>query len=97
MILEDVEREWIRKKWAEIRKAQQLADESNSKWQRVNAEINRYLDESGILDVVQRDKIKRENMALKDALSVGNWHSRNAERHIADVQLFLQMRDLGVI
>jgi hypothetical protein len=95
--LEDPEREWIRKKWQEIRKAQTLADASNSDWKRVNAELNVYLDRSNIFDIVQRTKIKGESLALKDALAIGNWHSRNAERHISDIQLFLRLRELEIL
>jgi hypothetical protein len=91
------EKEWLRLKWLKIRKSQQTADQSSNNWNRINGEINRYLDESGERDVVQRTKIKSESLALKDALEVGKWHSAEAERHIADVQLFLQMKELGVL
>jgi predicted 2-oxoglutarate/Fe(II)-dependent dioxygenase YbiX len=97
MILDDAERRWIKLKWAEIRKAQALADASNSKWKSVNAEINAYLDAHNILDVVERDRTKRESLALKEALSAGRWHADNAVRHIHDVNLFLRMRELGVM
>lgn len=91
------ERTWLRLKWTEIRKAQTTADEANSKWQEVNGALNRWLDESGIIDVVQREKIKGESLALKGALDVGKWHSSNAQRHIADVQLFLQLKQMGIV
>jgi hypothetical protein len=97
MRLTDRERSWVEKKWAEIRTAQQLADRANQGWKRVSAEINSYMDRSEITDPVQRRKIKSESLALKEALEVGNWHSRNAERHIADVQLFLQLRELEIL
>jgi len=91
------DRNWIRLKWVAIRKAQQTADQSNNDWQRINAEINQYMDDSGIVDPVQRAKTKGESLALKDALAVGDWHSRNAERHIHDLQLFLRLRELELL
>jgi hypothetical protein len=94
--LEPPEAEWIRLKWRAIRDSQQKADAANNDWQRMNSALNRWLDESGITDPVQRTKHKELNLALKEALSMGNWHSRNAERHIHDVQLFLKIRELGV-
>jgi hypothetical protein len=95
--LESKDLEWINKKWIQVRKAQQLADQANNDWKRVSAEINSYLDRSEIRDPVQRMRIRNESLALKDALDVGNWHSRNAERHIADVQLFLRLREMEVL
>ena len=96
MRLEEPERRWVRLKWEAIRKAQQTADKANNDWQRISGELNQYLDESGIVDIVQRTKIKSESLPLKEALEVGNWHCRNAERHIHDLQLFLKIRELGV-
>lgn len=91
------ERLWIRGKWDAIRKAQRLADAANNDWQRINGEINRYLDDSGITDVIQRAKIKGESLALRDAFAIGNWHARNAERHIHDLQLFLKLKEMGLL
>lgn len=91
------ERKWLRLKWGKIRKSQQVADQSSNNWNRVNSEINRYLDDSGITDDVQRAKIKSESLALKDALETGKWHASESQRHIDDVQLFLRMKELEVL
>lgn len=88
---------WVRLKWHAIRTAQRKADEANNNWQRLNDEINAWMDRGGETDIVQRTKIKSESLPLKDALATGNWHSRNAERHIQDVQLFLQMKTMGLV
>lgn len=96
MKLSKDERRWISLKWREIRNAQQLADRANRRWKELNDAVNSYLDRMGINDPVQRMRHKEVNIALKDELATGNWHSRNAERHIADVQLFLKLRELGV-
>jgi hypothetical protein len=91
------ERRWVQMKWGQIRTAQRLADVASNKWKRVNDEINDYLDRKGEFDIVQRAKVKSESLALKDALATGNWHSRNAERHIHDVDLFLKLKGVGLL
>jgi hypothetical protein len=97
---------WINLKWSEIRKAQILADEANSRWKRINAEINaKHSAESARreergdfpLTDLMKAKDKEASLPLKDALSVGNWHSRNAERHIHDLNLFLKMKEMGLL
>jgi hypothetical protein len=88
---------WIELKWALVRESSQLADEANKRWKRINAEINKYMDDSGVTDIVQRNKIKSESLPLKDALAVGKWHSENAQRHIDDVQLFIKMKEVGLL
>jgi hypothetical protein len=90
------EKIWIDRKWAAIRESQQKADDANNDWKRINSAINEYLDRSGVEDIVQRAKIKSASIPLKDALAMGSWHSRNAERHIHDVNLFLRLRELEI-
>lgn len=94
--INDNDRRWIARKWERIRKSQQMADQANKTWNELNGAINRWLDESGEVDIVQRAKIKGASLPLKDALAVGAWHSNEAMRHIADLQLFLKMKELGV-
>jgi len=95
--MEDGERQWVQLKWKSIREAQARADEAGNRWRRLNSELNEYLDRQGINDIVQRDKIKSTSLSLRDAMDTGKWHSGEAMRHIADVQLFLQMKSLGVL
>lgn len=90
-------RQWVNLKWGRIRKSQQLADQADAEWNRINKEINDYMDRMGITDPVQRANTKGESLALKDALAVGNWHSRNAERHIHDLNLFLKLKELDIL
>lgn len=93
----DSEKRWLRRKWEKIRESQRLADEADIKWKEIGAALNEYLDRKFITDIVQRTKIKAESIALKDALETGKWHSRNAERHIHDVSLFIKLRELDVL
>lgn len=104
--LDDTERKWIKLKWAQIRMAQQKADDANRKWQQISAEIN---DKHAREDTrraergdfpmtdLMKAQAKEASLPLKEALSVGNWHSRNAERHIHDLKLFLKMKEMGLL
>jgi hypothetical protein len=97
MRLPPKDREWIMLKWDKVRAAQQRADKAGNRWNKLNDEINDYLNRECITDLVQRDKIKSESLPLKDALEEGKWHSAEAQRHIADVQLFLRLRELEIL
>lgn len=105
LTLSPTEREWIRKKWRLIRDSQQKADKANGDWNRINDEINdkhRRENERRInrgdfpLSDIMIAEAKSASLALQDALATGNWHSRNAERHLLDVQVFLQLKQLEV-
>jgi hypothetical protein len=100
------EAKWVTAKWAQIREAQAKADQANNKWKEINAAIN---EKHAMEDVLRRkrgdfektDLMKSQekdaSLPLKDALSTGNWHARNAERHIHDLNLFLRLKELGVL
>lgn len=103
--LSPTDREWISKKWELIRISQRKADEANNDWNRINDEINdrhrreheRRMASTGLpLTDLMRAQDKAASLPLQDALATGNWHSRNAERHIQDVMLFLKMKELGI-
>lgn len=91
------ELEWVNAKWREIRKAQTDADAANNKWNRINDEIESYLDRSGIHGFLMRAEIKGQSLPLKDALGVGSWKAANAQRHIDDLGLFLEMKRLRLL
>jgi hypothetical protein len=95
--LKDNEQKFIQLKWQSIRRSQFKADQAGSKWVKINNELNDYLDSKGIVDPVQVAKIKGESLALKDALSTHAWHKDEAVRHIADLDLFLNMKDRGLL
>jgi hypothetical protein len=103
--LDSTERQWIDRKWALIRKSQQQADAANNTWNRINDAINehprrpapRRADRGDFpLTDLMKAQAKSASLPLKDALDTGNWHSRNAERHIQDVMLFLKLKELGL-
>ena len=95
--LTEEERKWLRLKWGKIRTAQMRADKAGNEWNLLNDAINRYLDESGEEDIVQRTSIKGKSIPLKDALESGKWHAAESQRHIDDVQLFLRLKELEVL
>jgi hypothetical protein len=95
--LSEGEQIWAVKKWARIRESQRKADEAGNDWTRLNDELNTYLDRSSVTDLVQRARIKSESIRLQDALGTHAWHRDEAQRHIADLDLFLRMKELGVL
>jgi hypothetical protein len=100
------EAKWVEAKWRLIRKSQQKADEANNLWQKLTDEINwkharederrRQRGEFPLTDLMKA-QAKDASLPLKDAFAAGNWHARNAERHIHDLQLFLNMKQIGLL
>jgi hypothetical protein len=88
---------WIQLKWEKIRKSQQIADEASNRWNRLNGEINRWMDDTGIIDIVQRTSTKSKSLPLRDALETGKWHAAESQRHIDDLNLFLRLKELEVL
>lgn len=106
MNLSQQEREWIKRKYQLIRQSQMKADAANVAWNRINDEINdlhrrdneRRAERGDFpLTDLMKAQAKDASLPLKDALSAGNWHSRNAERHIHDLNLFLRLKELELI
>ena len=106
MNLHDTDRKWIERKWKLIRQSQMKADAANNEWNRINDEINdlhrrddtRRAERGDFpLTDLMKAQAKSASLPLKDALDTGKWHSRNAERHIHDVQLFLQLKSLEIL
>lgn len=95
--LTEEEQRWVKLKWNQIRTAQRTADKANSDWRGMNISLDSYLKQKGVTDPLQQAKIKGENLALKDALEAGRWHSGNAQRHIDDLMCFLKMKELGLL
>lgn len=91
------DREWITRKWAIIRDANTKADKAVNDWRKLSDEVNDYMDRAGITDPVQRTKVKGENLALADLFALGKWYREEAQGHIADVGLFLELKRAGVL
>lgn len=104
--LSDDEKQWIKRKWRLIRLSQRKADIANNDWNRINESINELHEREDerrtargdfpITDLM-KSQAKSASLPLKDALDTGNWHSRNAERHIHDLTLFLRMKELDLL
>jgi hypothetical protein len=104
--LTESEIRWLKRKWDNIRQSQMAADAANNEWNQINDAINEKhaaedarRAERGDLPLtdLMKAEAKGASLALSDALGAGNWHSRNAERHIADVQLFLKLKELDIL
>jgi hypothetical protein len=106
MELSREENVWVRSKWKKIRDSQMAADQADIEWRRINEEINaKHEAENKSRKASGRAphtdlmvaEAKGASLPLGDALATGNWHSRNAERHIHDVELFLRLKELGIL
>lgn len=64
---------YIDRMWRRLREANLHTMRLDAEWNKINDELNDYLDRKGVQDVVQRTKMKGENLALADALAGGNW------------------------
>lgn len=91
------DREWVAAKWRLIRQAQQEADKAIAKWRRVSDEVNTHLDSHHITDIIQRGRVRGENLSMQDAMSTAQWFRAEAQAHIADVTLFLRLKEMGLL
>lgn len=100
------EQVWLKRKWALIRRSQQLADAASATWNEINESIkvkhrreNERREESGFFpktDLMIAQE-KSASLPLKDALATHAWHANEAQRHIDDVNLFLRMKEMGIL
>ena len=91
------DREWITRKWTIIRDAQQKADKAVNDWRKLSDEVNDWMDRTGLTDPLQRAKVKGENLTLNDLFALGQWYGKEAQRHIDDVNLFLHLKQVGLL
>jgi hypothetical protein len=75
---------YLRSLRALMQEAVKQTQRFDAKWNRLNGELNQYLEDSNVDDVVQQDKIKSVNIALRDALGAGNWW-RDKATYLANV------------
>jgi hypothetical protein len=71
-------KEYIRTLLNDLREANRTVYRFDAKWQKINDELNNYLDRSGVKDPKQRDSIKGQSLALADALGTGKWWREKA-------------------
>jgi hypothetical protein len=61
-----------------MREAVKETQKLDATWNRLNDEVNTYLDDQGVRDIVQRTHIKSASIPLKDALEAGRWWREKA-------------------
>lgn len=81
---EDPYRRTLRKLREMMREAVFETQKYDAKWKRINDELNAKLDHDGEFDIVQRNKVKAQSLALQDALGAGNWW-RSKALYLANV------------
>jgi hypothetical protein len=97
VFIADMDREWVRRKWALIRAAHQTADNAYNQWRRVSAEIDDYLDAHGITDIVQRGHVRSESLTLRDHYETMQWMRGEAHAHASDIDLYLKLKEWGLL
>lgn len=73
------------------------ADQCNNKWRKLSDEVNDYMDRKGLTDPVQRVKVKGENLELADLFANGKWWRQEAQAHTDDLNLFLRLKEMGLL
>lgn len=72
-------RRYVRNLWDQMRASAKEAAFQDKLWNQLNDELNDYLDREGTTDIVQREKVKGQSLALKNAFAAGQWHQGNAQ------------------
>lgn len=67
------QRQHLSSLWTDLREANHEVRKADKRWNKINDEINNYLERERITDLVQREKIKSASLALADALGTGSW------------------------
>lgn len=75
-----------------VRETQRL----DAKWNRLNEEINSYLNTQGVTDIVQRDRVKSQSLPLQDAFGGGKWWREKAVYLATVIQAEIAMREAGL-
>jgi hypothetical protein len=87
VFIADMDREWVRRKWALIRAAHQTADNAYNQWRRVSAEIDDYLDAH----------VRSESLTLRDHYETMQWMRGEAHAHASDIDLYLKLKEWGLL
>jgi len=61
-------------------------------WNELNEALNDLLDREGTLDIVQRDKVKRENLTLAGHMAAAQWWRDKAHMLSSVIQVELAVR-----
>lgn len=93
----DTDFEWVCRKWAIIRDFQQKADNAFAKSRRINDELNDYLDRNGVRDIVQRANIRQQSIPLLEAAEDLWAFRREAQAHMEDLNLYLKLKEVGLL
>lgn len=97
MEIPEEQRWYLRERWDLLRAAQKKADEASYKWNVLNDKLNDYMDRKGEKDIVQRDKIKGQNLTLKGHLATWDFHRRDADRFATEILAFKAMKEMGAL
>jgi hypothetical protein len=97
LLFTDTEIKWVRRKWSIIREYHQKADQASAAYRRISDEINDYMDRGGTTDIVARARIRGESIPLADANGDGQWFRAEAQAHTDDLNLFIKLKEVGLL
>lgn len=76
--------EYLRSLQKYMQEAVKKTQRYDAKWNKLNDEIDDYLNRSGITDLQQRSEIKMASLPLQDAFGAGKWW-REKSQYLASV------------
>jgi hypothetical protein len=72
--------EYIMLQWRLLRQANRKAADYSRKWNAVNEEVNQWMADHNITDLVQQVRIKEQNLTLQGHLASWSFWEREAKR-----------------
>lgn len=97
MKISEEERWYLQARWGLLRAAQEKADDASRRWNVLNEKITIWLAKMKIDDVVQKDKVKNQNLTLKGHLSTWDFHQRDANRYAQEILAFEAMKRMEAL
>jgi hypothetical protein len=78
--LSPMQKEYISLQWRLLRQANAKAADFSRKWNVTNEAVEDHLNRAGVTDIVQRAKVKRENLTLAGYMDAWSFWEREAKR-----------------
>lgn len=85
---------WVRSRWQMICEHQSKATRESRQWNRLNAALK---ERYSSLTAIDRDRRIADNEQLKDYFGAHKWHAAESQRLIDHVQLFIKMKETGLL
>ena len=77
-----------------LRQAMQKASEASAHWEQVSAEVNDWMDRSGMTDIVERTGVRDKNLTLKSAFSKATFWQQECIRFASAVSALKDFKEM---